>query len=1254
MAVDPRLAAQLAQLERENQLLDEQIAGRQKAAKEAPPPSLASRFMDAVRGAADYAKQEIQTGIVAPAQKLGHDVMQDYRTKTARIGQPLPNPVEAVKQAAGDFGRDLGIAADTAGVLMSPISTVAHAALQRPYGAAVSAATGGRYSAAQAEHDMGLALMALGPKGARAGAIADGLKATGVVAPEHAPAAGEVIAKRLEGPTGDEPALSVKDAGTALEPYRPREVVPANDNADLFKQPEPKPQEAPQGSPGTDAPAANDNPASGQESGPSGGAGKSANGDNPGSQQSATWDNVDWGKMRSPERAAAAEAHIEFLKKYVRPENIKDFVAALDETPKDGQLGGGDRVGSINPRYVDWEKLNANPEDILQWTNVRASIFKDLYDKAGDATKTWEQIDRTSHLFGTRMSDLVKTHADITGEGGIAARVAALRNVALESADAFHEQLTKARAAMEKGDYTGVNDLAASIQRVVLMDAMAEGAVSEVARSLNYMKRLARPKAALNDLQSVLSEFGDAVNGGKAPSAEELKRAMDSFDAAYRKRGATGVVQEAQKLRELGFSDYVNYVVIGSLLSAPKTYIRNLVGTPILATFQVAEHYLGAGLGAAREGLGLKVGERMTFAEANAYLSGAIRSLHEGFGAAWAAFKSGAPVTDGNGSYAGEVLQRPVPFAFSQERMADWVKRGFSFHTGLDMLGVAFFETLRTVAFRPMVAMDEFYKAVGRRAQLDALATREALYRSRQAPPGQREAIFNSTRQAILQEPTGAAFKAARSFFAEKDLDPNAVYPQGSREEELATLMRSVDIRKMAEDHARLYTFQDSTKLTDAFDHALRMVPIVRWFYVPFFKTPMSLIRAGLIDRNPATLGLMGRNREAFGSLIEAARSDHAALERGGAEADLAAARLMAGSAFMSFAFMLWANGHLVGRRGEQGSPTKLDGVLDYSLRLPGGTWVQYSSMDPVIGSQLGLIADLAQTLRDRPLSDGQATALIGGVAAAVRNNLLNKSALQGLKAFFDTFYGNHADSNDKSGGKAVVQGLEKSAMNFVPFVSLLRNTAQTMDPTVRDARSLMDQIKATVPGYSETLPAKRDVWGRPVVRKPGQVGLFQAFATSRPTDDPLDLELSRLAKSIPDFDMSAGSNRFNQQEITAAEQSKIAEIRGQLYRDHHGLNMEEAALNLIASDRYGEWTDERRGKELKDLVSKYREAADAQIRNPNSEFYMPEMVARTASAQVQKEAADKGLTYSRIRHRARALGMSTEDASRIADILQP
>ena len=117
----------------------------------------------------------------------------------------------------------------------------------------------------------------------------------------------------------------------------------------------------------------------------------------------------------------------------------------------------------------------------------------------------------------------------------------------------------------------------------------------------------------------------------------------------------------------------------------------------------------------------------------------------------------------------------------------------------------------------------------------------------------------------------------------------------------------------------------------------------------------------------------------------------------GGAEADMAMARLVTGIGFMTTAGLLFANGDLVGKRS---AAEEEDGVKSYSIRL-GGRWVQYQTLSPV-AEMLGIVADMGRIFRDHDINDDDLLQGIGGgVLAAIVNNIVNKAALQGIGDFW-------------------------------------------------------------------------------------------------------------------------------------------------------------------------------------------------------------------------------------------------------------
>jgi len=378
----------------------------------------------------------------------------------------------------------------------------------------------------------------------------------------------------------------------------------------------------------------------------------------------AGWEGIDWGTRGSPERAQAAKAHLDDLKRWIKPDEVDAFVRALDDGLPDSTTGS-----RINPRWVDWGTLD-DPNEALKFSGAISDIFRTAYSQAGDTRQDWDKTAEIARQLGVSLSDVIKTHADITGEGGIAARAGALRDAALASDKAFYDQVTETRAAMAKGDMTGVPTMVEALNRTVVLGAMDAGASAEIARALQYRQRKA--EFAQTDLQGAMVELGRILGKGEELDAKALNKLMDELTDAYEKGGSAGLRQRVATIREMGLWDYVGYAFTANLLSAPTTHLRNAIGTPIHALFQIGERYVAAGIGSARAAAGLGSRERVTWREANAYFGGLFQSWAEPLMLAGKGALRGAPVSDLRSSVMTAETAAQVPFAFSKERAAGW------------------------------------------------------------------------------------------------------------------------------------------------------------------------------------------------------------------------------------------------------------------------------------------------------------------------------------------------------------------------------------------------------------------------------------------------------------------------------------------------------------------------------------------------------------------------------------------------------
>lgn len=955
------------------------------------------------------------------------------------------------------------------------------------------------------------------------------------------------------------------------------------------------------------------------------------------------WNGVDWGLAGSPERARAAMAHLDSLKKFVKPEQVDGFVRWLGK--QGDQIAEGGASSHWNADVFDFDKLVNDPDQFEEMANVMSQIFKPLYDAAGDAPRSWKSVQDRQQAFGIATSDAVKGHADITSEFGVSSKIHALETIAMQHVDHLVTKVGDVRAKMAKGTATAeeIADLAAHLNATKMFDAMAGGAKSEVARALNIMKATKHRARVFNDIQESIDSLGDALGGG-AKGQDDMGAALDALLKANQKDGGKGFKDTLRKQQAMGLGDYASYYIVMGYLSTPATAIRNAIGSVLHAGLSIGERYVAAGVTSPlRRALGGSKAsvEGVTFREANAYVAGIYQSFADASRAGFKAFKQAAPVRDGASSMGDAGLQQP--FLINKARKDRWKAKPIQ--SIPDMAAASVFATLRTLGHRPSIAMDEFAKGMTYRMQLNALSVREASYRSARLRGSEATKEFTRVMDAVANRPTSAAVHRAKTVFelAGETYDPAKSYRTDPTLYQAADVLAAVDLHEMADDYARLMTFQNSGPMMKKWEKALGQHRLFKALFVPFLRTPLNLVRAGMFDRNPALFAVMGDNRAKFMNYTAAMRGLDQSLERGGAEADMAMARLVTGVGFMATAGLLFANGDLVGKRS---AAEEEDGVKSYSIRI-GGRWVQYSTLSPV-AEMLGIVADMSRVFRDHDINDDDMLIGIGGgIAAAIVNNIVNKAALQGIGDFWDMIDPSFAVGDTDRGERMGKEFAKKVGSSLIPAV--VRNYAHSQDPVMREAQGFLEHIEANIPLLSKTLPERRDWLGLPVVRKDkdGGVleGMVQPTRVSERISDLVRLEVSALSQADPDLRMATRpSARFNEQKITPREHGKLLEYQGQGYLDPiSGQNMHEALAVLIQSPAFAQMPDAQRAATIKDTVSRYRRLANASVR-AGAVPELREMVNRTGGAKANERAAQEGWDAWQTEANARRYGVSAGD----------
>ena len=264
--------------------------------------------------------------------------------------------------------------------------------------------------------------------------------------------------------------------------------------------------------------------------------------------------------------------------------------------------------------------------------------------------------------------------------------------------------------------------------------------------------------------------------------------------------------------------------------------------------------------------------------------------------------------------------------------------------------------------------------------------------------------------------------------------------------------------------------------------------PILK-FVDPFVHIAANIMNQAFIQRTPIGLisgevraDLMGRN----GNIAQ----------------DTSAARMLMGSAYAMTAGALAAQGLISGSGPvdpHQAAMWRLAGNQAHSVRI-GDVWYDVHRMG-TLGMLLGVSADLYETAHALGREDASVVGM--SLMHAFGQNILDESFMRGPSDLIKAL-----TESDRYGASYVRTFLS----SFVPYSVGLAQMARASDPYTRQARTIMDTIRAHVPGLSESLLPRRDVWGQPMPNNdallvPGLTAIYER----RMTNDPVNMAMLNL-----------------------------------------------------------------------------------------------------------------------------------------------
>lgn len=677
--------------------------------------------------------------------------------------------------------------------------------------------------------------------------------------------------------------------------------------------------------------------------------------------------------------------------------------------------------GAPRPEFagnINLDRIYA-PEDVKDVIRS-ASKIDDGFETARRGKISLEETEQLAASLGMSADDLAKRKI---GQAFNAEEATAARNLLVDSANRVHDLAKRAQGGADA-------DLAAlqeAVTRHVAIQEQVSGMTAEAGRALSAFRIMAGEGDKTKDLARLIQS-----SGGR-DRIDDLARKISVLDTP---EAVSVFAREAYKAKT---SDMLLEAWINALLSGPQTHAVNMLSNSLVAAWSIPETAVAAGIGRVR---GSGAAERVAGGEAAARAFGAIEGMKDGLRAGAKTFMTETP--SGLMGKMDQPRLRAIP--------------SMSFKVGGREIEIGGRQV--RIPGRALMAEDEFFKSIGYRQEINALAYRQA------ASEGLSGKAFAERVSELRTNPTDDMLNRARDA-AEYQTFTNPLGPFGQKVQGMVT-----DVP------------------------ALRVI-------MPFIRTPANIVKFAA-ERSP------------FGLLMKDVR-DNLKGAQGKAAQDMQIARLAVGSSASAMAASLALDGTVTGAGPvdpQQRAMLYLSGWQPYSVRV-GETYYSYGRLEP-LGMLLGISADMVAVSDaiDGPDADKLAALITGSVS----KNLVSKTWLSGLSDLIQA-----VQDPDRYGERWV----QRLAGTLVP--TGVAQAARVEDPYLREAQGIVDVWKSRIPGLSDDLLPRRDVWGEPIMLE-GGVGpdIVSPIYQSKLSDDPVNRELialgvfpSRLDKRIRGVELS-------------------------------------------------------------------------------------------------------------------------------------
>jgi N12 class adenine-specific DNA methylase len=785
-------------------------------------------------------------------------------------------------------------------------------------------------------------------------------------------------------------------------------------------------------------------------------------------------------------------------------------------------------------------------EDIAQ--AIRESGAKNNYfigDRRGVVTDG--QVMDLADALGMDAQKLSKRRI---GQAFNAEEVMAARMLLIKSATAVADAMKKAATGTDEDvmAYAQAKDLHQMIQ------AQVAGITAEAGRALRAFRNISGAEGAKNVAAFIKGATGKTLfqlrEEAKLGSALDTPQQVSKFMADGTQRSFGRMILEFW---------------INGLISGPSTHTTYAIGNTILALEKaVPETAAAALIGRARTALGRK-GDTVRMGEVGAQLRGAVSGLAPAVKASATAFQRGVttnlprevdnpdPFVDRHGFAAPGELDETAGFHAAMGEVfgiVQGIRDGIMAGAGILKSGGIKGSPLLGARYSPTGYIPDItlrgvnVLPVGTAARLPGrfIAAIHSFFRSMNYSMAKNGEAY---RAAANEGLAGQDFNAR---VAELRQNPTPDMMERSRE-------NATDLTLMGQGGDFIRKFSAIT------NHAVKLpvlgeTPILK-FIDPFVRISASIMDQSLMQRTPVGLfsqairdDLMGRN--------------------GNVAADTAAAKILCGTALAVTFGGLAAEGLTSGSGPSdphKSAMWRLAGNQAHSIRI-GDIWYQVNRLGP-----LGLLSSVAADMYDvaHKASQGDMSAAGAALMNAFTQNILDEGFMSGPAELMQAL------TDPDRYGPAYVRNFLSS---FVPYSVGMAQMARAEDPYSRNARTILEAIKAKVPGLSETLYPRRDVWGQPIPNL-GAIGGrgLTAIYMQQANADPVNQAMLQLGIYPAPVD-----RKIRNVPLSDAQYDDFSRIAGRMTK----MNLNK----LVSSREWQYWPVTTRYDVVEETITQNREVA--------------------------------------------------------------